>query len=63
MYHLAETLSTPVFHLLEMPVSEYFGWVRHFRLKAEAQELEQRKKDGDLLALDNNAQFVSAMLK
>ena len=63
MFYLAETLSTPVFCLLDMPVSEYFGWIKHFRERAEEQEREQRKKDGDLLALDNNADFVSAMLK
>jgi hypothetical protein len=63
MFYLAETLSTPVFLLLDMPVSEYFGWMRHFRERAEEQERQQRKKDGDLLALDSSADFVSAMLK
>lgn len=63
LFQLAEVLSTPVFRLRDMPVSEYFGWIRHFREKAEAQELAERKKNGDLLALDNNEQFVQAMLK
>lgn len=63
LFQLAEVLSTPVFCLRDMPVSEYFGWIRHFREKAEAQELAERKKNGDLLALDNNEQFVQAMLK
>jgi hypothetical protein len=63
MFYLAETLSTPVYLLLDMPVSEYFGWVKHFQERAKEQERQQKKKDGDLLALDNNDQFVAAMLK
>lgn len=50
VFHLAENLSTPVYRLLDMPVSEYFKWIEFYRIKAEERELEERRAKGDLLA-------------
>jgi len=50
LYHLAENLSMPVYQLLDMPVSEYFGWLEFYRIRQEEKEIQERKAKGDLLA-------------
>lgn len=61
VFTLAENLSTPVYQLLDMPVSEYFQWIEFYRIRAEEKELEDRRAKGDLMVAGSNENFVLAM--
>lgn len=54
LYALAERLSMGVWQLKNMPVSEYFGWMRYINLRAEEAEKESQAAKGNLLAMDTS---------
>ena len=59
LFALAERLSMGVWQLKQMPVSEYFAWMRYFEKRHQEQERQQQAADGNLLAM-NTSDMVKA---
>jgi hypothetical protein len=60
LFALAERLSMGVWQLKQMPVSEYFGWMKYFQKRqAEAERQEQINK-GNLLAMSTDEMIKAA---
>jgi hypothetical protein len=51
LFHLAERLHKCVWEIRQMPITEYFGWLSHFREQAEERDREQRVAKGDMTAM------------
>lgn len=50
LYQLGESLSTPLYILKKMPISEYFGWLQFYREKSEESERQEQLRKGNLMA-------------
>lgn len=59
IFALAERLSMGVWQLKQMPVSEYFGWMKYFEKRRQEAEREHQVRDGNLLAM-NTSDMVKA---
>lgn len=60
LFHLAERLHMGVWQLKQMPVSEYFGWVKYINEQSEERDRSERAAKGDLTAMTPQ-QIISRM--
>lgn len=60
LFALAERLSMGVWQLKQMPISEYFGWMRYCQKLQEERQRQEEVNKGNLLAMSTQDMIKAA---